>query len=96
MTNFNEYETETQRFTRERNENIVNEYIRRSQDILCGKVTPHRLCEFIAERYNMSRYGVTLILKRAGIYKNAKQPCVLDQRRIKEAALQFVNRVPQK
>lgn len=74
MTNFNEYETKAHRFNRQRNESIVNEYKSRAHDILSGKVTPHRMCEFLGERYNMSRYGITLILKRAGVYKSASQP----------------------
>ena len=77
MTNFNEYETESERFNRQRNENIVEEYLSRSCDIVSGKVSPHRLCAFLGERFNMSRYGVTLVLKRAGVYKNAKEPVVV-------------------
>lgn len=91
MAKFNEYETEAERFTRQRNEDIVNEYISRSHDIFSGKVTPHRLCEFLGERFNMSRYGITLVLKRAGVYKSAKQPVVLTGRyQTKQATLPFI------
>lgn len=91
MTKINEYETETQRFNRQRNESIVNEYIERSHDILLGNVTPHRLCEFLAERYNMSRYGITLVLKRAGVYKSAKQPIVIEHDNVKQGTLPFTS-----
>lgn len=90
MTNFNEYETESERFTRQRNENIVEEYLSRSCDIVSGKVTPHRLCSFLADRFGMSRYGITLILKRAGVYKNAKQPVVVPKGYTKQVPLNVI------
>lgn len=90
MTNFNEYETESERFNRQRNENIVEEYLSRSCDIVSGKVSPHRLCAFLGERFNMSRYGVTLVLKRAGVYKNAKQPVVVPKNYSKKITLSVV------
>jgi len=90
MTNFNEYETESERFTRQRNENIVEEYLSRSCDIVSGKVTPHRLCSFLADRFGMSRYGITLILKRAGVYKNAKQPVVVPKGYTKQVSLNVI------
>lgn len=90
MEKINEYETEYQRFTRERNESIVSEYLRRSPAVLSGETTPHRLMEFLAERYDMSRYGITMVLKRAGVYKGKLQPVVLQDEKVKQGVLPFM------
>ena len=94
MTKFNEYETESERFTRQRNENVVNEYLSRSCDIVSGKVSPNRLCSFLADRFGMSRYGITLILKRAGVYKSAKEPVVVPSGKTQKTILPIFSVTP--
>jgi hypothetical protein len=94
MEKINEYETDYQRFTRERNESIISEYLRRSADILSGKTTSHRIMEVLAQRYDMSRYGITMILKRAGVYNGKKEPVVQKTDKVKQGILPFMQADP--
>jgi hypothetical protein len=68
------YETPDEKKRRERNENIVREYMSCSPDILEGFVTPGKVIRRLHEKYGMTIYGVTCLLKRKGIYKGAQNP----------------------
>lgn len=76
MGKINIYETEQERFRRERSEAIVKEYLAMSDDILRGVVTPNRVVNYLATRFSMSGYGIKTVLKRMGVYKSAKQPVI--------------------
>ena len=91
MININAFETENERFRRERAENVEREYLNYATDILGNKVTPNRVIQFLADRFNMSGEGIKTILKKRGIYKSAKQPVVMTGRyQTKQATLPFM------
>ena len=77
MGKINEYETDVERQRREEHSKIRREYLDRSSVILSGEVAPHRIISKIAEKYGRSIMGVKIILKEAGIYKDAKHPVIL-------------------
>lgn len=68
------FETEHERFRRERAENVEKEYMQYSTEILGNQVSPNRVMAHLADRFNMSKEGIKTILKRAGIYVSAKKP----------------------
>lgn len=68
------FETNREREVREREERVVSFYLRHVYKVLNGEITPNRLIQKIADDENITRYGVTVLLKRKGIYKNAHQP----------------------
>ena len=71
------YETKDEKERRERNENIVREYMSCSSDILAGYVVPGKVIRRLHEKYGMTIYGITCLLKRKGIYKGAKNPVAI-------------------
>ena len=71
------FETDRERFLRERSENVQKDYLSYSRDILTGHISPNRVIQYLARRYCMSGEGVKSILKRHGVYKSAKQPVIL-------------------
>ena len=77
MEKISVYETVAERHRREEHNNIRREYLDRSSVILSGEVSPHRLLSFLATKYGYSVMGIKTILKKAGIYKDAKHPVVL-------------------
>lgn len=92
MTKINAFETEYERFLRERAENVEREYLNYANEILGKKVTPNRVIQFLADRFSMSGEGIKTILKRRGVYKNAKQPVFLKAARsARQATLPFVS-----
>lgn len=70
------FETDYERFLRERAESIQSEYLRCSREILNGEITPNRVIQHLSKRFNLSGEGVKKILKRKGIYVSAKQPVI--------------------
>lgn len=68
------FETEHERFRRERAENVEKEYMQYSTEILGKQVSPNRVMAHLADRFDMSKEGIKIILKRAGIYISAKKP----------------------
>lgn len=69
-------ETDYARYKRLRDERICNGYLKYSQEILNGEVSPNRVITVIAEENNLSRQTVYFVLKRLGIYKNGNHPVV--------------------
>lgn len=77
MSYISPYETERQKFIRERSYRIAKAYIQRAGDILMEGVKPTRVMVMLAKKYEMTSYGIACILKRKGIYVNRKHPIVL-------------------
>lgn len=76
MVNISKYETERERFRREKRENIVKDYLRYSDQILRKEVAPGRVFKYLASQYKMTEYGIGSILKRYGVYESAEKPVV--------------------
>lgn len=68
------YETSAERAYRLKNNKIIKEYLRSSDDILSGRVAPNRVMANIAKNHGKSIMGVKYILKQFGIYLSAKIP----------------------
>ena len=68
------FETSFERQRRLEHNKICREYLRYSEDILSGRLSPHRVISRIAGRYDRSTMGVKVILRKAGIYQDAKHP----------------------
>lgn len=91
MTKINAFETEYERFLRERAENVEREYLNYAKEILGKKVSPNRIIKYLAERFNMSGEGIKTILKRRGVYKSADQPVFIKKTTVRQATLPFVS-----
>lgn len=63
-----EYETRFERELRERNDEIVREYKERLPEVTSGQVTANRVIQLLADRYNMSLFGIKRILMKRGEY----------------------------
>ena len=70
------FETQYERFLRERAEKVVSEYFKYKQEILSGELSPNRVIQHLAKQFSMSGQGIKTILQRKGIYKSAKQPII--------------------
>lgn len=77
MGKINEYETDAERQRRKDYSDIRREYLERSPVILSGEVKPHRVISLLATKYGRSIMGIKIILKEAGIYRDAKHPVVM-------------------
>lgn len=84
-----QFETDYERFLRERAENIQSEYLHFSHDILSGQLAPNRVIQHLAQRFNLSGEGIRKILKRKGIYVSAKQPVVVPHYEPKQLTMSF-------
>ena len=76
MVNISKFETERERFRRERRENIVKDYLRYADQILRKEVAPGRVFKYLASQYKMTEYGIGSILKRYGVYESAEKPVI--------------------
>ena len=90
MTKFNAFETEYERFLRERAENVEREYLNYANEILAHKVSPNRIIKYLADRFSMSGEGIKTILKRRGVYKSAEQPVFIKKATDHQTTLPFV------
>ena len=84
------FETQYERFLRERAEKIQQEYLGRSHEILSGQLSPNRVIQYLANHFGMTGEGVKSILKRKGVYKSAKQPIILPKCEPKQLSMAFV------
>lgn len=91
MTKINAFETEYERFLRERAENVEREYLNYATEILGHKVSPNRIIKYLADRFSMSAEGIKTILKRRGVYKSAEQPVFIKKITARQATLPFVS-----
>lgn len=87
MAKNNLFETDYERFLRERAENIQNEYLNCAHEILTGQITPNRVIQHLSKRFNLSGEGIKKILKRNGIYLSAKQPVIRPQYEPKQLSM---------
>lgn len=56
--------------------NVINDYLTVFKDlILEKKISPNRALVSLADKYELSRAGVRLMLENAGIYKGKENPC---------------------
>ncbi len=76
MVKISEFETEKERFRRERRESIVRDYLKCADQILRKEVAPGRVFKYLASQYQMTEYGIGSILKRYGVYKSADKPVI--------------------
>lgn len=76
---FTNYETKHEQELRERNEKIISMYLSCASDLRSGAVKPHRVMCRIAEQFFTTRQNVANILTKAGIYKSASQPVILQR-----------------
>lgn len=76
MLKNNLFETDYERFLRERADSIQTEYLNCAHEILSGQLTPNRVIQHLSKRFNLSGEGIKKILKRKGIYVSAKQPVI--------------------
>lgn len=90
MTKINAFETDYERFLRERAENVEREYLNFATEILAKKVSPNRIIKYLADRFSMSGEGIKTILKRRGIYKSADQPVFIKKTTARQATIPFV------
>ena len=90
MTKINAFETDYERFLRERAENVEREYLNYATEILSKKVSPNRIIKYLADRYSMSGEGIKTILKRRGVYKSAEQPVVIKKMSVRLTTLPFM------
>jgi hypothetical protein len=74
-----EYETPFDRFRRERNEKICQEYLDRSSDILNEGVSPNRVMTYIGSLHHMTAYNVKKILIAKGIFVDKTTPVVFPE-----------------
>ncbi len=84
-----QFETDYERFLRERAENIQKEYLNCAHDIVSGRLTPNRVIQHLAHRFNLSGEGIRKILKRKGVYVSAQKPVVNPQSEPKQLSVQF-------
>lgn len=90
MTKINAFETDYERFLRERAESVEREYLNYATEILVKKISPNRIIKHLADRFSMSGEGIKTILKRRGIYKSAEQPVCIKKKSVHQITLPFV------
>ena len=76
MTKFLEYETDLDRFRRERNQQICRDYLDRSCDILNKGISPNRVIQYLSSVYHLTAVSIKRILKERGVFADRHTPVI--------------------
>lgn len=87
MEKINVFETNSERFHREKIEKVCKEYLHYAQDITSGELAPNRVIRVLGEKFGMTGQGIKNILMRKGIYKSAHEPCIIPEQEPKSISL---------
>ena len=71
MEKINVFETNSERFLREKVEKVCKEYLNYAHEITSRELAPNRVITALGEKFGMSGQGIKNILMRKGIYKSA-------------------------
>lgn len=77
MTTVNKYETTFEKKRRLKHEAIAHDYLDMSGDIATLKISPTRIINKLAEKFDMSHTGIRNILKEYNVYLSAANPVVI-------------------
>jgi hypothetical protein len=87
MEKINVFETNSERFLREKVEKVCKEYLHYAQEITSGELAPNRVIRVLGEKFGMTGQGIKNILMRKGIYKSAHEPCIIPEQEPKSIPL---------
>lgn len=87
MEKINVFETNSERFLREKVEKVCKEYLHYAQEITSGELAPNRVIRVLGEKFGMTGQGIKNILIRKGIYKSAHEPCIIPEQESKSIPL---------
>lgn len=74
MVTTHKYETSFEKKRRLKHESIVHDYLDMSGDITMLKISPTRIINKLAEKFEMSHTGIRKILKEYNVYLSAENP----------------------